>query len=305
MVGYQKGDDAAVFMPPPGKAIVQTVDFFTPMVDDPYIFGQITAANSLSDIYAMGGDPQFALNIVGFPICSLPAEVLKEILKGAAQKLTEAGVSVAGGHSIDDPQPKYGLCVTGFVNPEKIWRNDGCDINQDIIITKPLGTGIITTAIKGEMADEQATAEAIETMITLNKKAKETIEKYQISCCTDITGFGLVGHSIEIAQGSGVDIHYNHQAIPFIHGAKEYASYGLIPAAAYKNMEHFKGRIEICPDVPQAVLDIIHDPQTSGGLLFACNKSDTKRILLDLDENGVFGKIIGQTKKGNGKIHIY
>lgn len=305
MVGYQKGDDAAVFMPPPGKAIVQTVDFFTPMVDDPYIFGQITAANSLSDIYAMGGDPQFALNIVGFPICSLPAQVLKEILKGAAQKLTEAGVSIAGGHSIDDPQPKYGLCVTGFVNPEKIWRNDRCDINQDIIITKPLGTGIITTAIKGEMADEQATAEAIEAMITLNKKAKETIEKYHITCCTDITGFGLVGHSIEIARGSEVDIHYNNEAIPLIHGAREYASYGLIPGAAYKNMEHFKDRVKIYSAVPQAVLDIIHDPQTSGGLLFACNQSDTAKILLDLHNNGVFGKHIGQTKKGKGEIHIY
>ena len=305
MVGYQKGDDAAVFMPPPGKAIVQTLDFFTPMVDDPYTFGQITAANALSDIYAMGGDPKFALNIVGFPICSLPAQILKEILKGAAQKLTEAGVSVAGGHSIDDPQPKYGLSVTGFVDPERIWRNDGCKVNQDIIITKPLGTGIITTAIKGEMADEKAIEEATKAMITLNKKAKEAIEEFDITCCTDITGFGLVGHSIEIAQASKIDIYYDHSSIPLIYGAEEYASYGLIPAGAYRNMEHFKARIEIDPVVPQTIIDIVHDPQTSGGLLFACDKSDTDEILTNLSHNGVFAKVIGYTKDGTGKIHIY
>ncbi|SHK17229.1 selenophosphate synthase [Anaerobranca californiensis DSM 14826] len=304
LVGYQKGDDGAVFLVPQGKAVIQTLDFFTPMVDDPFTFGQITAANAVSDIYAMGGDPQFALNIVAFPICTLPIEILKEILKGAAEKLTEAGVSIIGGHSIDDPTPKYGLSVTGFVDPKKVWKNEGCKEGQDVILTKPLGSGIITTAIKAEMAEKEGIDHAIKVMTTLNKGAKEVLENYPITCCTDITGFGLVGHSIEIASASGIDIYFDYQQIPTITGAEEYASYGLIPGGAYRNREHFQGRVEIGENVPQTIDDIIHDPQTSGGLLFSCDPHLTNDILMEMEKKGIEAKKIGWTTKGSGRIFV-
>lgn len=303
-MGYENGDDAAVFTVPKNKAVVQTLDFFTPMVDDPYVFGQITAANALSDIYAMGGEPVYALNIVGFPICSLPKEILKGILQGAADKLTEAGVTIIGGHSIDDPQPKYGLSVSGFINPHEIWQNDKCLQGQDIILTKPLGTGIITTAIKGDMAHESAIIKATHVMTTLNKGAKETIEKYGITCCTDITGFGLVGHSLEIAKASKLDMVFDHKRIPFIEEAKEYASMGLIPAGAYRNRDYFADSLEIDKDIPQYIVDIIHDPQTSGGLLFSCAPNLTNEILAKLNESGFTSASIGKTQKGTGKLFI-
>lgn len=304
MLGYENGDDAAVFTVPRGKAVVQTLDFFTPMVDDPYIFGQITAANALSDIYAMGGDPVYALNIVAFPICTLPKEVLKNILLGSADKLTEAEVTVIGGHSIDDPQPKYGLSVSGFITPHSIWQNDRCVENQDIIVTKPLGSGIITTAIKGDMAEESAIQRVVETMTTLNKGAKDIIKEFNITCCTDITGFGLVGHSLEIAKASNLNIVYDHNLIPFIEEAKEYASMGLIPAGAYRNREYFKNATKISEIVPQYLDDILHDPQTSGGLLFSCNPSETEEILRKFNEANIPGTKIGSTEKGTGKLLV-
>lgn len=272
------------------------------MVDDPYIFGQITAANALSDIYAMGGDPKFALNIVGFPICNLPITILKDILKGAASKLTEAGVTIIGGHSIDDPQPKYGLSVSGFVDPMRIWKNDNCREGQDIILTKPLGTGIITTAIKGEMASEESTRAAVAVMTTLNKVAKEVIENYTVNCCTDITGFGLIGHSAEIAQGAGVDIIYDVENIPTIVGAVEYASYGLVPAGAYRNRDYFGKNVILEGDLNQELDDILYDPQTSGGLLFSCDPAISGKILDDLIQKGVQAKKIGVSQKGSGNI---
>ncbi len=303
-MGYENGDDGAVFLVPPNMAAVQTLDFFTPMVDDPYAFGQIAAANALSDIYAMGGDPKYALNIVAFPICSLPKEVLIEILKGAAQKLTEAGVSIIGGHSIDDTTPKYGLSVTGFVDPQGYWSNEKAKEIEDIIITKPLGTGIITTAIKGDVAENIHVKSAINQMISLNKGAKDVLKEHQISCCTDITGFGLVGHSLEIAKASKLDILIRHDQIPILDGASEYASFGLVPAGAYRNREFFKDNVIYQRQLPQELDDIIYDPQTSGGLLFTCDPKKTKDIITDLYKSGVRAVKIGVTKKGNGILFI-
>lgn len=206
VVGYNNGDDAAVFMAPSNSLVVQTVDFFTPMVDDPYVFGQITASNALSDIYAMGADPKYALNLVGFPICNLPKRILSKILEGGSAVLKEADVALAGGHSIEDDEPKYGLSVTGFVHPDKIWRNTSAQPGEHLILTKPLGTGIITTAIKAEMASQEAYSQGVQTMTSLNKSAKEVLDKHPIRCCTDVTGFGLIGHGLEIAKGSNVGI---------------------------------------------------------------------------------------------------
>ncbi|WP_350345169.1 selenide, water dikinase SelD [Proteinivorax tanatarense] len=304
IVGYHSGDDAAVFRVPQNKLVVQTVDFFTPMVDDPFIFGKITAANALSDVYAMGGDPKYALNLVGFPMSCLPKKTLAQILAGGSSVLKEAGVTLAGGHSIEDPEPKYGLSVTGFVSENGIWKNTAASPDEHLILTKPLGTGVITTALKGDMASEQAYNKAVSTMAQLNKKSKEVLSSYDIKCCTDITGFGLGGHCAEIAMGSKVDITINNTNIPIIEEALEYAQFGLIPAGAYRNKEHFSNRVSVENTVPQEIQDIIFDPQTSGGLLFSCSKEKSDDIVYELQKNGVYGCIIGITSKGEGNITI-
>lgn len=285
-------------------ALIQTVDFFTPVVDDPYTFGQIAAANSLSDVYAMGGEPKIALNIVGFPNCLDPS-ILGEILAGGADKVKEAGAVLVGGHSVQDEEPKYGLCVTGFVHPKKIFKNYGCQPGDVLILTKQIGSGIINTAVKAEMASEQEVHEAVKVMSSLNKKAKEAAEHFSIHACTDITGFGLLGHCMEMAEASGVSFHLSVQDIAFMDGAAEYAKMGLVPAGAYRNRAYAGENVE-AGETEECYLDLLYDPQTSGGLLFSVGEEDAQALLKALEKAQMDTKVsvIG-TVKGKMEKLIY
>ena len=246
-------------------AMIQTVDFFTPIVDDPYMFGQIAAANSLSDVWAMGGEPAVALNIVGFPNCLDPA-ILGDILAG--------GAVLVGGHSVQDDEPKYGLCVSGFVHPDKIFKNYGCRPGDILILTKQIGSGIVNTAIKAEMASPSAIREAQTVMASLNKIGKQVVEKYDVSACTDITGFGLLGHCVEMASASDVTFELSVHDIAYLQDAYDYAKMGLVPAGAYKNKRYSINQVEV-GSVEETYLDLLYDPQTSGGLLFRASGLDT------------------------------
>ena len=281
------------------------MDFFTPIVDDPYTFGQIAAANSLSDVYAMGGEPKIALNIVGFPNCLDPA-VLGEILAGGADKVKEAGAVLVGGHSVQDDEPKYGLCVSGFVHPDKIFKNYGCRPGDVLILTKQIGTGIVNTAIKAEMASEAAVKEAVTVMASLNKKAKEVVEKYVVSACTDITGFGLLGHCVEMASASEVTFELHVEDIAYLEDAIAYAQMGLIPAGAYKNRGYSIDQVD-CGEVAEHYVDLLYDPQTSGGLLISVSPDAVEEMLADFAAKGMDTKIsiIGKVlAKGEKLIHL-
>lgn len=302
IVGIETSDDAAVYKINDELAIIQTLDFFTPVVDDPYTFGQIAAANSLSDIYAMGGKPTIALNIVCFPTC-ISIDILGEILRGGADKVIEAGAVVIGGHSVDDNEPKYGLSVTGFVHPDKVLKNYGCKLGDVIILTKPIGTGIINTAIKGGLASEEAYNQAIKVMTTLNKYAGEIIAAHEINACTDITGFGIMGHCFEMAEASKVTLKLWMDKIPYIKEAKEYAQMGLVPAGSYKNREYIKGKYEL-RNVPPWMEDIIFDPQTSGGLLVSCTISESEELLQELSKLELKSEIIGEVISYKDKFII-
>jgi selenide, water dikinase len=292
MVGVETSDDAAVYKLDEEKAIIQTLDFFTPVVDDPYTYGQIAAANSLSDVYAMGGKPLVALNIVCFPSC-LPIEILGEILRGGADKVLEAGAVVVGGHTVDDNEPKYGLSVTGIVHPNKVLKNYGCKVSEVIILTKPLGVGIINTAIKGEAASKEAYHKAVKVMTELNKYAAEAIADYDISACTDITGFGFLGHSYEMASASKVTLKFNKDKIPYIAEAKDYAEMGLVPGGAYRNKSYLEGKCSL-NNLPAWLEDILFDPQTSGGLLISCSRADGESIVESLKKINITAEIVGE-----------
>lgn len=259
--------------------MIQTVDFFTPIVDDPYMFGQIAAANSLSDVWAMGGEPAVALNIVGFPNCLDPA-ILGEILAGGADKVKEAGAVLVGGHSVQDDEPKYGLCVSGFVHPQKIFKNYGCRPGDVLVLTKQIGSGIVNTAVKAEMASPSAVQETQTVMASLNKKAKKVAERYKVSACTDITGFGLLGHCVEMAQASEVTFEIHVRDIAYMADAIDYAKMGLIPAGAYKNRGYSVGKVET-GGVEEYYLDLLYDPQTSGGLLLSVAPEDLDQVMRD------------------------
>lgn len=285
LVGIETSDDGAIYRVSDEVALIQTLDFFPPMVDDPYLFGQVAAANALSDIYAMGGEPKVALNIVAWPNCVSP-KFLGEILRGGADKVKEAGAVLAGGHSIQDDVPKYGLSVTGFVHPDKVLKNCGAKPGDVLILTKPLGTGIVNTAVKAEMASEKARKEVIRVMTTLNRVAKHIIEKYEIHSCTDITGFGLAGHCIEMAEGSGVTIVIDAAALPIQEEAVEYAVMGLIPEGAYKNRAFAGTRVDV-EGIKEHLRDIFFDPQTSGGLLVSVAPEGAEQIMRDFGEAGM------------------
>lgn len=277
LVGTETSDDAAVYQISEDLALIQTLDFFTPVADDPYTFGQVAAANALSDVYAMGGEPKTALNIVAFPNC-MDVEILGEILRGGADKVLEAGAVLAGGHTIQDDTPKYGLSVTGFVNPKKLWKNFGACTGDALILTKPLGAGIMNTAIKAEMASEKETEEVLRSMTCLNKYACEIMRQFRVHACTDVTGFGLGGHSLEMAQGSQKTLVIDTAKLPVMNGVREYASMGLIPAGAYRNRAHVESAgyfssAELCME------DIVFDPQTSGGLLLAVHPGDASAAI--------------------------
>ncbi len=302
LVGTETADDAAVYRISEELAMIQTVDFFTPVVDDPYLFGQIAAANALSDVYAMGGEPKVALNLAAFPDC-LDIEILGEILQGGADKVMEAGAVLAGGHTISDNEPKYGLCVSGFVNPKSMWKNYGAQPGDILVLTKPLGTGIISTAIKGELASEQEIDTAVKTMAALNKYARDIAAGFEIHSCTDITGFGLAGHAMEMAKGSEMTLILHTGKLPVLPGVQEYAQMGLIPAGAYRNREYLEADVlsEIAGTWQE---DLVYDPQTSGGLMLAVKKEEAVQLLERLAEFDLPGTAIGEVTSKQEKYLI-
>lgn len=306
LVGIETSDDAAVYKLTEDLAMIQTLDFFTPVVDDPYTFGQIAAANALSDIYAMGGEPKAALNIVAFPNC-LDPRILGDILRGGADKVREAGAVLVGGHSIQDEEPKYGLSVSGLVHPDKILKNCGCHPGDVLILTKQIGSGLINTAVKADMASAEAAQEAIQVMTTLNKYAKEIVVKYPVSACTDVTGFGLLGHLSEMARGSNVEIEVHTADLAFMQEAADYAQMGLVPAGAYKNREFVEQWVD-AGTAPEYIQDLLYDPQTSGGLLFAIPEARADRMLEELKnaELGTRISVVGRVTKTSQtpKIHL-
>lgn len=297
IVGIDTSDDAAVYKLNDEMATIQTLDFFTPIVDDPYTFGQIAAANSLSDVYAMGGKPIVALNIVCFPNC-LNMNILGEILRGGADKVLEAGAVIVGGHTVQDDEPKYGLSITGIVHPDKVLKNYGSETGDILILTKPIGLGIINTAIKAKIASKEAYEKAVKVMAYLNKYAGEIITDYNITSCTDITGFSLIGHAYEMAEPSKKTFRIFKDAIPFIKEAKEYASMGLIPAGCYENKRYLEGKY-LLNNVESWMEDILFDPQTSGGLLISCKEKDYIDILTRLEKLEVESAVIGRVEDFN------
>lgn len=306
IVGIETSDDAAIYKVTDDIAMIQTVDFFTPIVDDPYMFGQIAAANALSDVWAMGGEPTVALNIVGFPNCLDPS-ILGDILSGGADKVKEAGAVLVGGHSVQDDEPKYGLCVSGFVHPDKIFKNYGCRPGDVLVLTKQIGSGIINTAIKGEFASETSVKEAQMVMASLNKKAKQVAEKFHISACTDITGFGLLGHCVEMAGASGVTFEIVADSVEYMADAMEYANMGLVPAGTYKNRGYSIDQVDAA-GIPPVYLDLLYDPQTSGGLLLSVEPEDLKGMLSEFQKIGMETKVsvIGRvTGKSDKLIRLY
>lgn len=302
LVGIETSDDAAIYKVTDDIALIQTVDFFTPIVDDPYMFGQIAAANSLSDVYAMGGEPKIALNIVGFPNCLDPM-ILGDILAGGADKVKEAGAVLVGGHSVQDDEPKYGLCVSGFVHPKKIYKNFGCKPGDVLILTKQVGSGIVNTAIKADMASPKAIKEVECAMASLNKKAKEVVDDYPVNACTDITGFGLLGHCVEMAEASNVTFDLNVHDIAYFEEAEAYAKMGLVPAGAYKNRGYSEMKVEMSK-VEEHFVDLLYDPQTSGGLLLSVEPQYVETIMEKFETKHLDTKvsIIGTVSEKSDKL---
>jgi len=286
-------DDAGVYKLDSETALVQTVDYFTPMVDDPYIFGQVAAANALSDVYAMGGEPLTAMNITAFPTNCLSLDILREILTGGAEKVREAGAVIVGGHTIEDKEPKYGLAVTGLVHPDKIAGNSGAKPGDVVVLTKPLGTGIIATAIKGEIASPEAVKKAVENMTELNKTAAQTMQKIGVHGCTDVTGFGFLGHAWEICAASGVTMEVESSLIPLLPDVFDLANMGIVPAGAKANLKYLQDKVEF-EGVSDTLQDILADPQTSGGLLITLPEDKGLQLIRELRNRGVLeANIIG------------
>ena len=288
----------------PETALIQTLDFFTPIVDDPFLFGQIAAANSLSDVYAMGGKPLTAMNIVTFPSCKLDGSILLAMLSGGQTKIAEAGAILVGGHTIEDDEPKYGLSVTGIAHPAKVWTNAGAQGGDALILTKPIGTGVLYTAMRADLFPDGVAAAAV-SMAQLNRAAAEVGGTYPVHACTDITGFGLLGHAFEMAVASGVDITIDSGAIPWLPDAPEAAGMGLIPAGAYANREYLK-QINFSLSVPANIQDLCFDPQTSGGLLISLPEAESEAMLAALKMAGLTVACIGKVRgQGKGDIHVY
>ena len=292
IVGYDKSDDASVYVISEDTAIIQTTDFFPPIVDSPYLYGKIAATNALSDIYAMGGQPKLALNIMCVAE-SMDYATVREILRGGYDAVYDAGAIITGGHTIKGAEPIYGLAVTGFVHPDKVLTNSGAKAGDVLVLTKPLGVGIITTAAKADMADSELMDKIYQQMATLNKTARDIMVKYPVNSCTDVTGFGLMGHSFEMAQGSGCTIHIQTENVPYHKEAFEFASMGLVPAGAYRNRQFAESGVKLCKDIPQALQDIMYDPQTSGGLLISIPKQYAECLVAELKNSAVEAAVIG------------
>ena len=299
IVGMEGAEDAGVYKLSSELAIVQTVDFFTPIVDDPYDFGRIAVANSLSDVYAKGGRPLTALNVVCFPLKTLDISVLREILRGGLDKMKEAGVTLLGGHTVEDPELKYGLSVTGVIHPSNVIFNNRPKAGDLLILTKPLGTGIVSTAIKGGLAREESVLRITRCMCALNRKASELMLSENPSACTDVTGFGLLGHASEMIQGAGVCMEIDSSAIPFFPDAVELSEMGMVPGGLHRNRNYLKNVVEISKDVPRYLEDILYDPQTSGGLLISLPEKNARTLLNLMHDHGIeAAAIIGSVVSG-------
>jgi selenide, water dikinase len=299
IVGLDKADDAGVYKITDDIAIIQTVDFFTPIVDDPYWFGQIAAANALSDVYAMGGVPKTAMNLVAFPIKEMDISVLRKIIQGGLDKMKEAGVVLVGGHSVEDKELKYGLSVTGFIHPDHVLTKKNLQAGDRLILTKPLGTGIINTAIKGGFASQEIIEFITDLMATLNRDAAEIMNDYPVHACTDITGFGLLGHLAEMVVDSNYGIEIWSEKIPVIPKALEYAGIGLVPAGAFKNREFRESMVDFAPTVDRLIQDILFDPQTSGGLLICVEKESADDLVKSLKRKEINdAAVIGEVSSG-------
>ena len=287
LVGLERADDAGVYKVTDDIALIQTVDFFTPIVDDPYWFGQIAAANALSDVYAMGGVPKTAMNLVAFPLKDMDMSILRQIIQGGVDKMREAGVVLVGGHSVEDKELKYGLSVTGFIHPDRILTKKDLRAGDQLVLTKPLGTGIVNTAIKGGLASDEIIERVTRLMATLNREAAEIMSRYPVHACTDITGFGLLGHMAEMVSGMPFGIRLISRQIPMLPEAIEYAGMGLVPAGAYKNREFRECMVDFDPSVDRLVQDILFDPQTSGGLLIGVQQDRAGDLVSELKEKGI------------------
>ncbi len=303
LVGFDKSDDASVYKVSDDLALVQTVDFFPPIADDPYTFGAIAATNALSDVYAMGGEPKLALNIMAVP-ASLPKDAVHQILHGGYDKAYEAGAIITGGHSILDDEPKYGLAVTGFVHPDKVLTNSGAKDGDVLLLTKPLGIGILTTAAKADLVSEDTMAYAVRLMTTLNKSARDAMVKYRVHACTDVTGFALLGHACEMAQGSDVEIHLSVGDIDLIPEALDFARTGILPEGMYRNRSFAEAYVD-AGDTELAKQDMLYDPQTSGGLLIAVHPDDADALFEELRSSVPSAQSIGTVRTYTGGARIY
>ena len=303
LVGYDSSDDACVYSVSDDVAVIETVDFFTPIVDDPYLFGQIAAANALSDVYAMGGVPKLAMNLLCVPSC-LPLETVRAILEGGHDKAVEAGCVIAGGHTIQDDEPKYGLAVTGFVHPDKVLTNSGAKPGDVLFFTKPLGIGILTTAEKADLLSENGKAFAVRLMTTLNKAARDVRVQYRVHACTDVTGVSFLGHASEMATGSDVQLEINTAAIDLIPEALDFARMGILPAGMYRNRTFAEPMVD-AGDTELAVQDVLYDPQTAGGLLIACDPEDADALFTALKPAVPSAQRVGTVQPYAGSARIY
>ncbi len=306
LVGRETSDDAGVYLLDEQTALVQTVDFFTPIVNDPYHFGRIAAANALSDIYAMGAEPLTALNIVCFPTKKLEISYLREILRGGFEKIHEAGAVLIGGHSVEDEEIKYGLSVTGIIHPAQVLTNKGAMPGDALVLTKPLGTGILATGLKGKLIAEEEMAEVVEWMASLNKTAAALMRRFSVHGCTDITGFGFLGHALEMAVASEVVMEVEVSAVPILPRVYELASYGIVPAGGYTNRTFCARRIVFDDKVDPIMLDILLDPQTSGGLLISLPPTDAHHFVSLSRAAGLsYAALVGRVvEKGEGRIRV-
>jgi selenide, water dikinase len=303
IVGHETSDDAGVYKLTDTIALIQTVDYFTPIVDDPYMFGQIAAANSLSDVYAMGGEPKTVLNIVGYPIKKLGADMLAEILRGAADKVKEAGALTVGGHSVDDQEPKFGLSVTGIVHPDKVWKNVGAKPGDVLVLTKPLGVGILTTGIKRSVVTSEQEAEVTETMALLNKAAAEALMPYSPHSVTDITGFGLLGHGSEMARGSEVSFEVNLGQVPVLDGAFELAKEGVVPGGSKSNHKWLIDDVHYEEDILPEEQLVLCDAITSGGLLVSLSEEEAGPYVEELHKRGLaHAAVVGRVTERKEKL---
>ena len=303
LVGFDKSDDASVYKVSDDLALVQTVDFFPPIADDPYLFGQIAATNALSDVYAMGGEPKLCLNIMAVP-ADMPKETVHDLLRGGYDKVYEAGALITGGHSILDEEPKYGLAVTGFVHPDNVLTNSGAKPGDVLLFTKPIGIGVLTTAAKADMASAESMELAHKLMTTLNKTARDAMVKYRVHACTDVTGFGLLGHTLEMAQGSGMEVELDVEAIDLIPEAVELARMGILPEGMYRNRAFAEesvdeGTTELCKQ------DLLYDPQTAGGLLMAVDPEDADALFEELKACVPSAQRVGTVREYRGGKRIF